>query len=128
MTTSVDRPPGQGRRAVTPEPDALEASIAITNRMLAAALEELETAGVAQEAVTVVPVPGAFELPLAAMALADGKVSLEEWTMLYAAGLRHGLVRADVNLLVQSTKQRLYQEARAHIRQASAARRRTAKG
>ena len=36
MTTSVDRPPGQGRRAVTPEPDALEASIAITNRMLAA--------------------------------------------------------------------------------------------
>jgi len=34
------------------------------------ALEELEFAGVAREAVTVVQVPGAFELPLGAMALA----------------------------------------------------------
>lgn len=41
-----------------------------TNRMLARALEELEELGVPQELVTVVPVPGAFELPLAAMALA----------------------------------------------------------
>jgi 6,7-dimethyl-8-ribityllumazine synthase len=38
--------------------------------MLASALEELESAGVAREAVTVMPVPGAFELPLGAMALA----------------------------------------------------------
>lgn len=42
----------------------------ITNRMLASALAELEAAGVARDAVTVMPVPGAFELPLAAMALA----------------------------------------------------------
>lgn len=42
----------------------------ITNRLLESALAELESAGVAPEAVTVMPVPGAFELPLAAMALA----------------------------------------------------------
>ena len=42
----------------------------VTSRMLEAALGELEEAGVARDAVTVVPVPGAFELPLAAMALA----------------------------------------------------------
>ncbi len=42
----------------------------LTNRMLARAIEALEDAGVATASVTVVPVPGAFELPLAAMALA----------------------------------------------------------
>jgi 6,7-dimethyl-8-ribityllumazine synthase len=42
----------------------------LTNRMLARALEALEEAEVAADAITVVPVPGAFELPLAAMALA----------------------------------------------------------
>jgi 6,7-dimethyl-8-ribityllumazine synthase len=42
----------------------------LTNRMLERALETLEEAGVAQDAITVMPVPGAFELPLAAMALA----------------------------------------------------------
>jgi 6,7-dimethyl-8-ribityllumazine synthase len=42
----------------------------ITNRLLDAALRELDAAGVRREAVTVMPVPGAFELPLAAMALA----------------------------------------------------------
>ena len=42
----------------------------ITNQWLEAALEELDEAGVRREAVTVMPVPGAFELPLAAMALA----------------------------------------------------------
>jgi 6,7-dimethyl-8-ribityllumazine synthase len=42
----------------------------ITNRMLASALDALISAGVAQDAITVMPVPGAFELPLAAMALA----------------------------------------------------------
>jgi len=42
----------------------------LTNRMLARALEALEQAEVASDAITVVPVPGAFELPLAAMALA----------------------------------------------------------
>ena len=42
----------------------------ITNRLLQSALDELEDAGVSLESVTVMPVPGAFELPLAAMALA----------------------------------------------------------
>ena len=42
----------------------------ITSRLLASALEELERAGVGREAITVVPVPGAFELPLASMAFA----------------------------------------------------------
>lgn len=42
----------------------------VTNRLLQSALEELERAGVVREAVTVVQVPGAFELPLGAMALA----------------------------------------------------------
>jgi 6,7-dimethyl-8-ribityllumazine synthase len=42
----------------------------ITNRLLDSALAELDQAGVAQQAVLVMPVPGAFELPIAAMALA----------------------------------------------------------
>jgi len=42
----------------------------LTGELLSGALDELERAGVGREAVTVVPVPGAFELPLAAMALA----------------------------------------------------------
>jgi 6,7-dimethyl-8-ribityllumazine synthase len=42
----------------------------ITNQLLASALDELHEAGVRREAITVMPVPGAFELPLAAMALA----------------------------------------------------------
>ena len=42
----------------------------VTNKMLQSALEALVEAGVAQDAITVMPVPGAFELPLAAMALA----------------------------------------------------------
>jgi 6,7-dimethyl-8-ribityllumazine synthase len=42
----------------------------VTNRMLQVALDTLLEAGVSQDAITVMPVPGAFELPLAAMALA----------------------------------------------------------
>jgi 6,7-dimethyl-8-ribityllumazine synthase len=42
----------------------------VTNRMLKLALDTLVEAGVSQDAITVMPVPGAFELPLAAMALA----------------------------------------------------------
>jgi 6,7-dimethyl-8-ribityllumazine synthase len=42
----------------------------ITTRLLASALAELDALGLARAQVTVVPVPGAFELPLAAMALA----------------------------------------------------------
>ena len=42
----------------------------ITNRLLERALAELEEVGVPREAIMVMPVPGAFELPLATMALA----------------------------------------------------------
>jgi 6,7-dimethyl-8-ribityllumazine synthase len=42
----------------------------ITNQLLSRALGELESLGVVRQTVTVMPVPGAFELPLAAMALA----------------------------------------------------------
>jgi 6,7-dimethyl-8-ribityllumazine synthase len=42
----------------------------VTTRLLENALETLEAAGVAKDAITILPVPGAFELPLAAMALA----------------------------------------------------------
>jgi 6,7-dimethyl-8-ribityllumazine synthase len=42
----------------------------VTSRLLARALEELELAGVRREAITVMVVPGAFELPIAATALA----------------------------------------------------------
>jgi len=43
---------------------------AVTSKLLEGALTELEEAGVARDAITVMPVPGAFELPIAAMALA----------------------------------------------------------
>src|SRR3954447_6131519 len=42
----------------------------ISNQLLESALEALAAAGVAEERVTVMPVPGAFELPIGAMALA----------------------------------------------------------
>ena len=42
----------------------------VTNRLLESALRELDEAGVARDAVLVIPVPGAFELPLTAMAVA----------------------------------------------------------
>jgi 6,7-dimethyl-8-ribityllumazine synthase len=43
---------------------------AVTSKLLEGALAELESAGVARDAITIMPVPGAFELPIAAMALA----------------------------------------------------------
>jgi 6,7-dimethyl-8-ribityllumazine synthase len=42
----------------------------ITSRLLDGALEALAAAGVARDRIDVLPVPGAFELPLGAMALA----------------------------------------------------------
>ena len=42
----------------------------VTTCLLESALSELDTLGVSRDAVTVMAVPGAFELPLAAMALA----------------------------------------------------------
>jgi 6,7-dimethyl-8-ribityllumazine synthase len=43
---------------------------AVTSKLLEGALAELDDAGVSRDAITVMPVPGAFELPIAAMALA----------------------------------------------------------
>ncbi len=45
----------------------------VTNVLLASALEELERLGVRADSVTIMPVPGAFELPLAAMALSKSR-------------------------------------------------------
>jgi 6,7-dimethyl-8-ribityllumazine synthase len=45
----------------------------VTSRLLQRALEELDEAGVDRESVTIVPVPGAFELPIAAIALAKSR-------------------------------------------------------
>jgi 6,7-dimethyl-8-ribityllumazine synthase len=42
----------------------------VTNRLLESALAELDRAGVDRDTVTIMTVPGAFELPLGAMALA----------------------------------------------------------
>lgn len=60
--------PSGGRRGVAVIVAKFNAEI--TSRLLGSALDALDSAGVPREAVTVVPVPGAFELPLAAMALA----------------------------------------------------------
>jgi 6,7-dimethyl-8-ribityllumazine synthase len=60
--------PEGGRRAVGVVVSRFNGSV--TTRLLARALEELAAAGVRQEAITVMVVPGAFELPLAATALA----------------------------------------------------------
>jgi 6,7-dimethyl-8-ribityllumazine synthase len=45
----------------------------ISSGLLERALDALTAQGVAQTAITVIPVPGAFELPLAAMALARSR-------------------------------------------------------
>jgi 6,7-dimethyl-8-ribityllumazine synthase len=60
--------PEGGRRAVGLVVSRFNGSV--TTRLLDRALEELSSAGVRQEAITVMVVPGAFELPLAATALA----------------------------------------------------------
>src|SRR5205809_1088216 len=46
----------------------------ISNRLLESALEALSAAGVAEDRITVMPVPGAFELPIGAMALAKTRL------------------------------------------------------
>ena len=60
--------PQGGRRAVGVVVSRFNG--AVTGKLLEGALAELESAGVGREAITVMPVPGAFELPIAAMALA----------------------------------------------------------
>ena len=57
-----------GRRAVGVVVSRFNGSI--TTQLLDGALAELSTAGVRQDAITIMVVPGAFELPLAATALA----------------------------------------------------------
>ena len=64
----IEGQPSGGRRAVGVVVARFNGEL--TNELLRRALEELERLGVGREAVTVIPVPGAFELPLAAMALA----------------------------------------------------------
>jgi 6,7-dimethyl-8-ribityllumazine synthase len=73
----LDIPPGYG--VLEGNPDGTRRAVAvvvsrfngeITSRLLASALEELERAGVEEDAITVMPVPGAFELPIGSMALA----------------------------------------------------------
>jgi 6,7-dimethyl-8-ribityllumazine synthase len=60
--------PVGGRRGVAIVVSRLNGEL--TTKLLESALGELERAGVGQDAITVMPVPGAFELPLGAMALA----------------------------------------------------------
>ena len=57
-----------GRRAVGVVVSRFNGSV--TTQLLESALAELSAAGVRQEAITIMVVPGAFELPLAATALA----------------------------------------------------------
>jgi 6,7-dimethyl-8-ribityllumazine synthase len=60
--------PSGGRKAVGLVVSRFNGSV--TSQLLEGALEELERVGVQRDAITVMPVPGAFELPIAAMALA----------------------------------------------------------
>jgi 6,7-dimethyl-8-ribityllumazine synthase len=60
--------PGVGRRGVGVVAARFNGDV--TNRLLESAFAELERAGVGREAITVMAVPGAFELPIGAMALA----------------------------------------------------------
>jgi len=64
----IEGVPEGGRRSVAVV--AARFNGEITTRLLESALAELDRLGVRRESVAVMPVPGAFELPLAAMALA----------------------------------------------------------
>jgi 6,7-dimethyl-8-ribityllumazine synthase len=73
----LDVPEGYGLISGAPSGNGRAVGVAVsrfngevTSRLLERALAELERLGVDAGAVTVMPVPGAFELPLAAMALA----------------------------------------------------------
>jgi 6,7-dimethyl-8-ribityllumazine synthase len=66
--TVLEGTPDGNRRAVAVVVSRFNGEI--TNRLLESALGELDEAGVAKDAILVMPVPGAFELPIAAMALA----------------------------------------------------------
>ncbi len=73
-------PDGYAVVAATPEGAGRNVAVVVarfngdvTSGLLLRALEALAECGVAQSAVTVIPVPGAFELPLAVMALARSR-------------------------------------------------------
>ena len=66
--TVMEGAPAGGRRSVGIVVSRFNADV--TNQLLANAVEALEQAGVSRDAILIMPVPGAFELPLAAMALA----------------------------------------------------------
>jgi 6,7-dimethyl-8-ribityllumazine synthase len=73
----IDVPPGYALIEGEPRGERLSVGIVvsrfnggITNTMLQRALEALAEAGVPAEGITIMPVPGAFELPLGALALA----------------------------------------------------------
>ena len=84
MASNVDHAPGElripeGVGVVTGSPNGARRGIGvvvsrfngdITTRLLEGALQTLSEAGVPRERIDVMPVPGAFELPLGAMALA----------------------------------------------------------
>jgi 6,7-dimethyl-8-ribityllumazine synthase len=62
------------------------AQVDVTNRLLASALAELDRAGVARDQVLVMAVPGAFELPIGAMALAKTR----RYACIVALGIASG--------------------------------------
>jgi 6,7-dimethyl-8-ribityllumazine synthase len=64
-------PPNGARRSVGIAVSRFNGEV--TTRLLDGALAVLGEAGVAQEAIEIMPVPGAFELPLATMALAKSR-------------------------------------------------------
>ena len=60
---------------------------------------------------------------MARVALADGKISREEFTLLRSAGQKLGLSDYDVKHLLQRTKAEMYAEAKTELRAAKSQRR-----
>jgi uncharacterized tellurite resistance protein B-like protein len=98
----------------------LLASYASKYRIPADRLDQLIVA--ARENALDVPLPAdrnearATLSAIARAALADGRISREEQSLLEAAGQRLGLSDRDVTLLLRHTKSTLYADARRHLR------------
>ena len=69
--STIEGLPSGGGRAVAIAVSRFNGEI--TSRLLESALSELRRLGVGGDAITIMPVPGAFELPLAAMALSKSR-------------------------------------------------------